>query len=79
LVKYGSVVPFLTQLWQQGAFGTGKPSDVFTVICDASNNPAAQVQLGILNVDITFNPSVPAETIIVRVGQQPGGSTASEA
>lgn len=79
LVKYGSVVPFLTELWQQGAFGTGRPSDVFTVTCDASNNPAAQVQLGILNVDITFNPSVPAETIIVRVGQQPGGSTASEA
>lgn len=79
LVKYGSVVPFLTQLWQQGAFGTGKPSEVFTVICDATNNPPSQVQLGILNVDITFYPSVPAETIIVRVGQQPGGATASEA
>jgi phage tail sheath protein FI len=79
LVKYGSVTPFLTQLWQQGAFGTGKPSEVFTVTCDASNNPPAQVQLGFLNVEITFNPSVPAETIIVRVGQQPGASTASDA
>jgi phage tail sheath protein FI len=79
LVKFGSVIPFLTQLWQQGAFGTGKPSEVFTVTCDASNNPPAQVSLGYLNVDITFNPAVPAETIIVRVGQQPGGATASEA
>jgi phage tail sheath protein FI len=79
LVKYGSVVPFLTRLWQQGAFGTGKPSEVFTVICDTSNNPPAQVQLGFLNVDISFYPSVPAETIIVRVGQQPSGATASEA
>ncbi|MGV6874237.1 phage tail sheath subtilisin-like domain-containing protein [Pseudochelatococcus sp. B33] len=79
LIKYDSVIPFLTQLWQQGAFGTGKPSEVFTVICDASNNPPAQVQLGFLNVDITFYPSVPAETIVVRVGQQPGGSSASEA
>jgi hypothetical protein len=72
-------ISFLTQLWQQGAFGTGKPSEVFTVTCDASNNPPAQVSLGYLNVDITFNPAVPAETIIVRVGQQPGGATASEA
>jgi len=79
LVKYGSVIPFLTQLWQQGAFGTGKPSEVFTVTCDATNNPPAQVSLGFLNVDITFNPAVPAETIVVRVGQQPGGATASEA
>ena len=79
LVKHGSVIPFLTGLWQQGAFGTGKPSEVFTVICDASNNPPAQVQLGFLNVDITFYPSVPAETIVVRVGQQPSGASVSEA
>lgn len=78
LVKYGSVTPFLTQLWQQGAFGTGKPADVFTVICDASNNSPAQVQLGFLNVEIYFYPSVPAETIVVKVGQQPSGGFASD-
>jgi phage tail sheath protein FI len=78
LVKYASVTPFLMRLWSQGAFGTGKPSDVFTVICDASNNPPSQVQLGFLNVEIYFYPSVPAETIIVKVGQQPSGANASE-
>lgn len=78
LVKYGSVTPFLSQLWQQGAFGTGKPSDVYTVICDASNNSPAQVQLGVLNVEIYFYPTVPAETIVVKVGQQPSGGFASD-
>ena len=78
LVKYGSVTPFLTQLWSQGAFGTGAPSEVFTVICNASNNPPAQVQLGFLNVEIYFYPTVPAETIVVKVGQQPSGGSASD-
>jgi phage tail sheath protein FI len=78
LVKYGSVTPFLRGLWQQGAFGTGKPDDVFTVICDASNNPPDQVQLGFLNVEIYFYPTVPAETIVVKVGQQPSGGFASD-
>jgi phage tail sheath protein FI len=78
LVDYGSVRPFLMRLWRQGAFGTGKPSEVFTIICDSSNNPPDQVQLGFLNVEIYFYPSVPAETIIVKVGQQPSGAKSSD-
>jgi phage tail sheath protein FI len=79
LVKYGSVTPFLMGLWRQGAFGTGAPSEVFTVICDASNNPPDQVQLGFLYVEVYIYPSNPAETIVIKVGQQPGGGTVSEA
>ena len=79
LVKYGSVTPFLTGLWRQGAFGTGAPADVFTVICDASNNPPDQVQLGFLTVEVYMYPNRPAETIVIKVGQQPSGATASEA
>lgn len=78
LVSYGSVRPFLMRLWRQGAFGTGKPSEVFTIVCDASNNPPDQVQLGFLNVEIYFYPSVPAETIVIKVGQQPSGAKVSE-
>lgn len=79
LVKYGSVTPFLLGLWRQGAFGTGQPGEVFTVIVDAGNNPPDQVQLGFLNVEVYFYPSRPAETIVIKVGQQPGGGSASEA
>jgi hypothetical protein len=79
LVKYGSVTPFLMGLYRQGALGTGTPSEVFTVICDASNNPPAQVQLGFLYVEVYLYPSNPAETIVIKVGQQPGGGSAAEA
>jgi hypothetical protein len=78
-VKFGSVTPFLTGLWRQGAFGTGQPADVFTVICDATNNPPDQVQLGVLTVEVYFYPSRPAETIVIKVGQRPGASSATEA
>lgn len=79
LVKYGSVTPFLMGLWRQGAFGTGSPSEVFTVICDASNNPPDQIQLGFLNLEVYIYPSNPAETIVIKVGQQPSGGTVTEA
>jgi phage tail sheath protein FI len=77
-IKFGTVTPFLMGLWRNGAFGTGTPEQVFTVICDASNNPPSEVDQGNLHVDVLFYPSRPAETIIIRVGQQPSGATASE-
>ena len=77
-VKFSSVTPFLMGLWRQGAFGTGNPDQVFTVICDASNNPPVQVDQGIFTVEVYFYPSRPAETIIIIVGQQPSGATATD-
>lgn len=78
LIKHNSVTPFLLGLWRQGAFGTGTPDQVFTVICDASNNPPDQVEQGNLNVEVYFYPSRPAETIVIQVGQQPSGGFAAE-
>jgi phage tail sheath protein FI len=78
-IRIQTVTPFLMGLWRQGAFGTGTPAQVFTVICDASNNPPDQVDQGNLKVEIYFYPSKPAETIIIIVGQQRSGATASEA
>jgi phage tail sheath protein FI len=78
-IRIQTITPFLMGLWRQGAFGTGTPAQVFTVICDASNNPPDQVDQGNLKVEVYFYPSKPAETIIIIVGQQPSGATASEA
>jgi phage tail sheath protein FI len=77
-IKYNSVTPFLMDLWRRGAFGPGKPEDVFTVKVDAENNPPANIQQGILNVEVYFYPSRPAETIVLTIGQQEGGATAAE-
>jgi hypothetical protein len=37
------------------------------------------VDKGNLVVEVYFYPSKPAETIVVKVGQQPSGATAAEA
>jgi phage tail sheath protein FI len=77
-VKFNSVTPFLMGLWRRGAFGPGAPKDVFTVKADAENNPTANIQQGILNIEVYFYPSRPAETIVITVGQKGGAATASE-
>ena len=77
-VKFSSVRPFLMELWRQGAFGTGKPEQVFTIICDATNNPPSEVDQGNFKLEVYFYPSKPAETIIIIVGQQQSGATTSE-
>ena len=78
-VKFNAVTPFLLGLWRRGAFGPGAPEDVFTVKIDAENNPPANIQQGILTIEVYFYPSRPAETIVITVGQQEGGASASEA
>jgi hypothetical protein len=77
-IKFNSVTPFLMGLWRRGAFGPGAPADVFTVKVDAVNNPPASIQQGILNVEVYFYPSRPAETIVITVGQQQGAASAAE-
>ena len=77
-VRFNVVTPFLLGLWRQGAFGSDPAEEVFTVICDASNNPPAEVNLGNFKVEVYFYPVKPAETIIIVVGQQESGASASE-
>lgn len=78
-VKFGSVRPFLMGLWRQGAFGTGDPDEVFTIVVDETNNPPEEVDKGNFKLEVYFYPSKPAETILIVVGQQPSGATAAEA
>lgn len=78
-VKVNTVTPFLMGLWRKGAFGPGAADQVFTVKCDADNNPPANIQQGIFTVEVFFYPSRPAETVVIVVGQQEGASSASEA
>lgn len=78
-VKHTTITPFLLGLWRQGAFGTGTADQTFTVIVDATNNPPDQVEQGRLTVEVYFYPSRPAETIVIKVGQQASGAAVSEA
>jgi len=78
-VKFNVVTPFLLGLWRQGAFGSDAPEQVFTVVCGPENNPPAEVNLGNFRIEVYFYPVKPAETIIIIVGQQESGASASEA
>ena len=78
-VKFNVVTPFLLGLWRQGAFGSDPADQVFTVICDATNNPPAEVNLGNFKIEVYFYPVKPAETIVIVVGQQESGAAAAEA
>jgi hypothetical protein len=78
-VKFNSVNPFLMNLWRNGAFGEGTPEQVFTVKCDSDNNPPYLVDQGLFNLEVYFYPSKPAETIVIKVGQQDSGASAGEA
>ena len=78
-VRLNVVTPFLLGLWRQGAFGSGPPQSLFSIKCDAENNPPTQVDLGNFTIEVYFYPVKPAETILIIVGQQPSGATAAEA
>ena len=78
-VKFNVVMPFLLGLWSQGAFGSDPADQVFTIKCDATNNPPAQVQQGYFTLEVYFYPVKPAKKIIITVAQQPSGATTSEA
>ncbi|MFF0445277.1 phage tail sheath family protein [Streptomyces sp. NPDC004609] len=78
-VRLNVVTPFLTGLWRRGAFGADPPEQVFSVKCDAENNPASEVDLGNFRLEVYFYPVRPAETVTIVVGQQPSGGSAAEA
>lgn len=77
-VRIDVVTPFLLDLWRQGAFGSGSPGQVFTIKCDAENNPPSDVEIGDFRVEIALYPHNPAETVRIVVGQQPAGGSAAE-
>ncbi|MFG3257563.1 phage tail sheath family protein [Streptomyces sp. NPDC048172] len=78
MVRFNVITPFLLGLWRQGAFGSDPAEQVFTVKCDAENNPPADVDQGLFKVEVYFFPVRPAETVHIIVGQQPGGGSAAE-
>jgi phage tail sheath protein FI len=67
---------FLHGLWMQGALVGATPAQAYFVQCDESNNPRAQVDNGILVVDVGIAPVRPAEFVVFRVSQWQGGEAA---
>ncbi|WP_171076186.1 phage tail sheath subtilisin-like domain-containing protein [Streptomyces sp. YIM 121038] len=71
-----TVQSFLKEQWRQGALRGATPDEVYSVICDASNNTLETVQSGRVICDIHVAPTSPAEFIHFQI-QQTAGQTAT--
>lgn len=69
-----SVETFLHSLWREGAFQGAKPEDAFFVRCDRTTTTQAEIDQGVVNVQLGFAPLKPAEFIILRIVVRAGGS-----
>jgi len=69
---------FLLRQWQAGALVGATPDEAFRVRADDELNPPDQVALGILTIEVIVAPAPPAEFVVFRVIQKPGGPVVEE-
>jgi hypothetical protein len=69
---------FLRQVWRNGALFGRTPAEAFFVKCDEENNPPESRDVGILLVEIGIAPVKPAEFVVFRISQFPGGAGLEE-
>jgi uncharacterized protein len=55
------------QMWDGGALFGAQPEDAFKVICDRSNNPALDLENGVVRLDVYVVPAPTAERILIGV------------
>ena len=67
-----SVGSFMTTLFRQGAFQGSTPSQAFFVKCDEETTTQADIDNGVVNVQVGFAPLKPAEFVVVKISQQAG-------
>jgi hypothetical protein len=67
-----NVGAFMQTLFRQGAFQGSTPQDAYFVLCDATTNPQASINLGIVNIVVGFAPLKPAEFVIITIKQIAG-------
>jgi hypothetical protein len=68
-----SITTVLLEAWRAGALKGDQPSRAFQVICDASTNPADQIDQGIVVCQVLVAPAVPMEFITLRVAASADG------
>ncbi|WP_329544969.1 phage tail sheath subtilisin-like domain-containing protein [Streptomyces sp. NBC_01356] len=65
-----NVGTFMDRLFRQGAFQGRTAKEAYFVRCDATNNPQSDIDLGIVNIDVGFQPLKPAEFVLIRIQQK---------
>jgi len=72
------ITGFLTRVWNDGALVGTAPDEGFEVRIDEELNPPETVALGQLVIEVRVYPAPPAEFIVFRVIQEPGGPSVEE-
>lgn len=63
---------FMTTLFRQGAFAGSTTSEAFFVKCDSDTTTSADVDRGVVNVQVGFAALKPAEFVVVTISQKAG-------
>jgi phage tail sheath protein FI len=69
----------LEKIWLAGGLQGASAQQAFYVKCDSTNNPQAQIDLGMLVCEVGVAIAAPMEFLIFQVRQLPDGTTVSEA
>ncbi|MDZ7268446.1 MAG: phage tail sheath subtilisin-like domain-containing protein [candidate division KSB1 bacterium] len=72
------VTDFLTRVWRDGALFGASPEEAFRVRVDEELNPPSVRALGQLIIEVVVFPTTPAEFVVFRIIQEPGGPTVEE-
>jgi phage tail sheath protein FI len=67
-----SIGSFMADLFKQGAFKGSTQSEAYYVRCDSNTTTSSDIDQGIVNVQIGFAPSKPAEFVILYLQQLAG-------
>jgi phage tail sheath protein FI len=67
-----SINAFMLGLFRQGAFQGDTPSKAFKVQCDSQTTTQTDIDLGIVNILVSFAPLKPAEFVVVTIAQLAG-------
>lgn len=63
------VSTFLQDLFRKGAFQGSKPTDAYFVRCDQGTTTQADIDQGVVNIEVGFAPLKPAEFVLIRIAQ----------
>ncbi|MGE5697840.1 MAG: phage tail sheath family protein [Candidatus Sericytochromatia bacterium] len=63
---------FMTTLFRQGAFQGSTTAQAFFVKCDGETTTQADIDRGVVNVQVGFAPLKPAEFVVVTISQKAG-------
>jgi uncharacterized protein len=69
---------FLTRVWRDGALFGSTPEEAFFVRCDETTMSPDDILNGRLIMEIGVAPVRPAEFVVIRIGQFPGGTAIEE-